>query len=154
MPPETLWFARLKRPPIQAAGAAVVLLAFAVIGLAGAAAGPGLGERYGYQVAATTLLLFGVANALLSLSADNVNRYWGASFLSFLALAALGLVVAYALSGLWITEAGSYRWIYAVLTFGYLALLSIVSMIRGIVKFAEHEEWSHPRKRDREQNER
>ena len=115
---------------------------------AGLATGADLGERFGYQLAATVLLMFGVANALMSLTTSNVNRYWGASFISYLLLAALGLGVAYLLSGLWISEAGYYRWIYAVLTFGYLALLSIVSMIRGIINFAEHEEWSQPRKRD------
>ena len=146
--PDVGWFDQLKRPPVQAGIAAALLLVFAVIGFASEAAGGSLGDRFRYQLAATMLLMFGVTNALMSLTTNNVNRYWGASFISYLLLAALGLLVAYGLTGYWVTDAGSYRWIYSVLTFGYLALLSIVSMIRGIVNFAEREEWSQPRKRD------
>lgn len=146
--PDARWFAYLKRPPVQAGIAAGLLLLLAIVGFASEAAGGSLGDRFGYQLAATMLLMFGVTNALMSLTTDNVNRYWGKSFVSYLLLAGLGLLVAYGLTGYWIADAGSYRWIYSVLTFGYLALLSIVSMIRGIVNFAEREEWSHPRKRN------
>lgn len=129
--------------------AAGLMVLFLVMGLGSSVAGSEVNPRFGYQVAATALLLFGVANALFSLGSENINRYWSASFVSYLLLAGLGLVVAKLLTGLWISEAGSYKWIYTVLTFGYLVILSIMSAIRGIVNFAEDEEWSQPRERNR-----
>jgi len=148
--PKNAWFALLKRPHIQAGLALVALLFFVVLGLVMRAGGGEPGSNWGYQSAATSMMLFGVGNALMSLGAKNVGAYWMRSFLSYILLVGIGLLVAWLYSGLWITEAGSYRWIYMVLTFGYLVLLSIVSMMRGIVQFAEREEWSQPRQRDRE----
>ncbi len=146
--PQQPWSEKLRQPLYQAAIAAAVMITFLLFGLGSSLAGAGLGPRFGYQVAATSLLLFGLGNALLSLGATSINKYWGRSFVCFILLAGLGLVVAKLLTGLWISEAGSYKWIYIVLTFGYLVILSIMSMIRGIVNFAEEEEWSQPRKRD------
>lgn len=142
------WFRKLKHPPTQAALAAVVMVVFVGFGLLMSLAGSDLSERWGYQSAATALMIFGVGNALMSLAADNVGKYWSKSFVAYVLLAGLGLLLAWGSSGIWITDAGSYRFIYLVLTFGYLVLLSITSMMRGIVNFAEREEWSQPRRRD------
>ena len=147
--PHDPWMERIRQPRYQAMTAAALMLVFLVLGFGSRLAGAETSERFGYQIAATALLLFGVANALFSLGSDNINKYWSASFVSFLLLAGLGLVVAKVLTGLWISEAGSYKWIYTVLTFGYLVILSIMSAIRGIVNFAEDEEWSQPRERNR-----
>ncbi len=146
--PHVTWVDRLRQPPYQAAAAGALMIVFLLFGVGSSLAGAGLGPRFGYQIAATALLLFGLSNALLSLGAPNINKYWSRSFVSFVLLAGLGLLVARVLTGLWISEAGSYKWIYTVLTFGYLVILSIMSAIRGIVNFAEDEEWSQPRKRD------
>ena len=142
------WFSRLKDPRTQAVLAAGVMVVFVGLGLLSSLAGSGPPERWGYQSAATALMIFGVGNALMSLAAENVARYWSVSFVAFALLAALGLLLAWGSSGIWIAEAGSYRFIFLVLTFGYLVLLSITSMMRGIVNFAEREEWSQPRRRD------
>ena len=131
----------------QAALAAAVMLAFVGLDALISLSGEGLGERWAYQAVATSLMLYAVANALLSLQAESINRYWTASILSYGVLAAVGIGLAFLYSGLWITEAGSYRWIFMVLTFGYGVLLSIVALMKGIVSFAEREEWTEPRKR-------
>ena len=142
------WFTRLRQPPAQAVLAAGLMVVFIGFGFATSLSGGEMNERWGYQSAATALLLFGVGNALMSLGAVDVLKYWRRSFVSYVLLGALGIGLAYAYSGLWITEAGFYRFIFMVLTFGYLVLLSIASMMRGIVNFAEREEWSQPRSRD------
>ncbi len=142
------WFRKLRQPPVQALVAAGFLVIFVLFGGVMRASGGEVSLLWGYQAAATASMLYGVGNALMSLSARNVGKYWSTSFLTYIVLTALGILAAWAYSGLWITEAGSYRWIYMVLTFGYLVLLSIVSMMRGIVHFAEREEWSQPRQRD------
>lgn len=147
--PHDPWMERIRQPKFQAVIAAGLMATFLLFGLVSSVSGAEPNERFGYQVAATALLLFGVANALFSLGAESINKYWSASFVSYLLLAGLGLLVARLLTGLWISEAGSYKWIYTVLTFGYLVILSIMSAIRGIVNFAEDEEWSQPRERNR-----
>lgn len=142
------WVARLRRPPTQAMVGLAVLALFIMFGGLLSLTGGEDDGRWGYQSAATALMLYGVGNALMSLGAENVGKYWSISFVSYAALAAVAIVVARLYSGYWIGEAGSYRWIFMVLTFGYLVLLSIVSLMRGIVSFAEREEWSQPRQRD------
>lgn len=141
------WFFKLRRPLVQAALAAALMGTFLVLGALTTLSGGELSERWSYRTLATALLIFAVANALMSLAAPDIGKYWRASMLSFVGLAALAILAARAFSGMWITEAGSYRWIFMVLTFGYGVFLSIMAVIRGIVNFAEGEEWSQPRRR-------
>ena len=46
-------------------------------------------------------------------------------------------------------EAGPYKWIYIVVTIGYLVFLCILSAMRKIVDFAQREEWNQPRLRQK-----
>ena len=54
---------------------------------------------------------------------------------------------AWFVSSLSIGEAGSYKWIYFVVTIGYLVFLSMMGFMKNIVDFAQKEDWSHPRLR-------
>ncbi|MEO0779409.1 MAG: hypothetical protein AAF146_22810, partial [Bacteroidota bacterium] len=92
-------------------------------------------------------LFFALINSLSSLSAEDLNKYWGRSMLAFAALAVASGLTAYGLSSLSINEAGSYRWIFIVLTFGYLVFLSIIGLMKNIVEFAEREDWQSPKKK-------
>ena len=84
-------------------------------------------------------------NSVFSLSAENMLKYWGRSIYSYLGLAFASGVAAYFFSAMSIDEAGSYRWIYIVLTIGYLVFLGMMAFMRQIVEFAQREEWNHPR---------
>jgi len=144
------WFQSLKKPHVQAGLGVAVIVLFMLTGLLYAGAGGELSERWGFQAAGTGMLLFGIGNALMSLGADNINKYWMTSFGCYAGVAGIGLLLAWVQTGNWITDpgAGSYKWIFLVLTFGYLVILSIVSAMKNIVNFAEREEWTQPRKRD------
>lgn len=98
-----------------------------------------------WVIAATFILFFAMFNAIISLMSDNMDRYWTRSMLSYIAVVVIGGLLAWAFSSLSINEAGSFRWIYIVLTFGYLLFLSIITLMRKIVDFAQREEWNHPR---------
>ncbi|MCB0546593.1 MAG: hypothetical protein KDD19_03340 [Phaeodactylibacter sp.] len=102
-------------------------------------------DRFPWMTAASFLLLFAVFNSVFSLSAENMLKYWGRSVYSYLGLAVASGAVATLFSSLSIDEAGSYRWIYIVLTIGYLVFLAMVASMRQIVDFAQREEWNHPR---------
>jgi len=51
------------------------------------------------------------------------------------------------LSGVAIGKAESYRWIFIVVSFGFLVFLSMINFMKKIVKFAEQEDWTQPRRR-------
>lgn len=102
---------------------------------------------YPWSIATAFSLLFAIFNSLMSLSADNTLKYWGTSMYSYLGLAFMNGCSAWLLSGVRLSDAGTYRWIYLVVTIGFLVFLSMVNFMRKIVEFAEREEWTQPRKR-------
>jgi hypothetical protein len=102
---------------------------------------------YAWSMAASFLLLFALANSLLSLRSGSFLKYWSASMYSYLALALFSALAARMFSGVPIGEAASYRWIFIVVTFGFLVFLSLVNFVRRIIGFAEREEWNQPRRR-------
>lgn len=104
-----------------------------------------IGPKFAWMSAASFMLFFAVFNSVFSLSSKNLNRYWGRSIMAFMGLAAISAGAAYLFSSMSIDEAGSYRWIYIVVTFGYLVFLSIMGAMKNIVEFAQKEEWNHPR---------
>jgi hypothetical protein len=100
-----------------------------------------------WSIATAFMLLYAIINSVLSLNADSFVKYWGQSIYSYMALAVLNGLVAWGLSGISIGEAGSYKFIYLVVTFGFLVFLSLVNFMKRIVQFAEKEEWSQPKPR-------
>lgn len=133
--------------PLWQAGAMLVASAVITI-LAKMVAATGMLEvsvRFPWMSSAAFLLLFAVTNSLSTLTAADPAKYWGRSIYSFMGLAFLSGLVAWAFSSLSINEAGSFRWIFIVLTIGYIVFLLIVTWVRRIVEFAQKEEWSQPR---------
>lgn len=100
-----------------------------------------------WSISSAFLLLFALFNSLLSLRADNFTKYWGSSVYSYMALAFVSGLAAWLFSGIDLRDAGTYRWIYLVVTFGFLVFLSMVNFMKRIVTFAEKEDWNQPRKR-------
>jgi FtsH-binding integral membrane protein len=140
---------KLQSPFLQALIVLALMLLFDLSGKFLQMAGMDIGPRYPWNVSASFLLFFALLNSLLSLLAKSTDHYWGKSILSYIALAALGGVAAKMFSSLNINEAGSYRWLYIVLTIGYLVFLSIIGLVRKIVEFAQKEEWEKPRQRNK-----
>lgn len=108
-----------------------------------------VGPRFPWLTAASFMLFFALFNSVFSLSADNLNIYWSKSIPSFAVLAICSGLLAWLFSSIPIFEAGSYWWIFIVVSFGYLVFLSLMGMARKIVEFAEREEWNAPKKRKR-----
>jgi drug/metabolite transporter (DMT)-like permease len=102
---------------------------------------------FAWSIAAAFMLLFALLNSLMSLRADSFAKYWGASMYSYIGLALCTSLAAWLFSGIPLREAGTYRWIYIVVTFGFLVFLSMVNFMKKIVQFAEREEWNQPRRR-------
>lgn len=153
--PKSTFIARAYNPFLQAAttlGAAiVVILGAKLVNLSGIIEVP---SRFPWMTAAVFMLCFAMFNSVFSLSASNMMKYWGRSVYSFMGLAFLSGLSAWMFSSLTISEAGSYRWIFIVVTIAYMVFLSMVAMMRKIVDFAQREEWNHPRIRRRRSNKR
>ncbi|HMG16718.1 MAG TPA: hypothetical protein VK590_14780, partial [Saprospiraceae bacterium] len=99
-----------------------------------------------WMSASAYLLLYAIFNSLISLTSDN-SAYWGSSIVMFILLAVLAGGVAYGFSGISIYDAGSYSFIYIVISFGYLVFISIMGFVKKIVSFAQKEVWLQPRLR-------
>ena len=86
------------------------------------------------------ILFFALMNSVLSFGAEDGNTYWLHSIISFASLLVIGGLLAWGISGVSINNAGSVRWLYFVLTFGYLVFLSIVNFIKFLVKLAQRQD--------------
>lgn len=149
-PEDTSFFSKAYNPFLQAAlvfGAAVVVVLLSKI--VNATGIMEVDQRFPWTSAAAFMLFFAMFNSVFSLSAKNAGQYWSRSIFSFGGLAIANGLMAYLFSSLTINEAGSYRWIYVVLTFGYLVFLSMMNFMKRIVEFAQREEWNQPRVRRR-----
>ena len=91
-------------------------------------------------IAGTSILLFAIFNSVLSLSTKDMNLYWTQSIPTYAALMVLSGSLAYLFSAMTMQEAGTFRWIFMVLTFGYLLFLSMMRFMRKIVEIAQKED--------------
>ncbi|MBL7796521.1 MAG: hypothetical protein JNJ90_08470 [Saprospiraceae bacterium] len=106
-------------------------------------------QLFPWSVATAFLLLFAVFNSMMSLNADSAFKYWGRSVYGFMGLAFANGMAAWLFSGVPLGQAHSYRWIYIVVTIGFIVFLTLVNLMRKIVSFAEKEEWNQPRQKRR-----
>jgi hypothetical protein len=97
-------------------------------------------NRFFWIIAGTAILSFAIFNSVLSLSTKDMNKYWMYSTASYVVLLVGSSFLAYFFSSMTITEAGSFRWIFIVLTFGYLLFLSLMRFMRKIVQIAQKED--------------
>lgn len=100
--------------------------------------------------ASTFLLFYSIFNVVFSFNVENAEKYWTQAVIGFVAtVGALG-ALAYLISGLGMNDAGAFKWIFIVITISYLIFMSIARAMKGIVDFAQKEEWNSPKMRDRQ----
>jgi hypothetical protein len=141
--------AKLQNPIYQAVMLLIAVFVFNLGALAFRAGGMEIEQRFPWTIAASFLLFFAAMNAIMSLFAQNTETYWSRSILSFVGLAAVSALLAQLFSQLSMNEAGSYKWVYIVLTLSYLVFLLMLTAMRKIVDFAQREEWNQPRLRQK-----
>ena len=105
-----------------------------------------IGNRNFWIIAGTAILAFALFNSILSLSTKDMNKYWVQSTASYAVLMVACGCLAYLFSSMTIKQAGSFRWIFMVLTFGYLLFLSMMRFMRKIVQIAQKEDDSWQRR--------
>jgi hypothetical protein len=93
-----------------------------------------------WVIGGATTLFFALFNSVISLAATDMNAYWFRSTASYTVLMVASGCLAFLFSGVAMEEAGSFKFIYMVLTFGYLLFLSVMRFMRKIVQIAQVED--------------
>ena len=134
-------------PYKQAAFGVGLVLVLMFFGAILRSSGMGMPERFAWMAAGATIMMFSIFNSILSVTAPNSMEYWGQSMTSYFVLLVVCSLIAWGVSGQTIFEAGSFAWIFQVLTIGYLVFISLMNVMKNIVNFAMREEWNQPRLR-------
>ncbi len=132
---------RIGRPTQQAlitlSLGVVIMLVGALVNFSG---GVEISPNFYWLTAASCVLLYAMFNAMISVSSENIDKYWTRAIPTFFGLMLVLSLLATLLSGIPLMEAGSYAWIYIILTFGYFAFLSMARFIKNILSIAMREE--------------
>ncbi|NJC24879.1 hypothetical protein [Neolewinella antarctica] len=137
-------------PVYQAGGVLILVFVFQALGTAVSAGTEDVvNNRWAWLCAASFMLFYALFNAIMSATSKNILKYWGRSLYSFMGLALGSGLLAWAFSGIPIGEAGSYKWIFFVVTFGYLVFMSMIAIMKNVVDFAQKEEWNKPKLKSR-----
>lgn len=105
--------------------------------------------RFYWMSACTFLMLYAIFNSVISTRVENNPNYWNTSVVVYIILAVVTGVVAWAMSGLSVFKAGSYSFLYVVITFGYLVFISVMKAVKSLIEYAQKEVWHHPKMRKR-----
>ncbi|MDZ7880715.1 MAG: hypothetical protein U5L45_23775 [Saprospiraceae bacterium] len=102
-----------------------------------------------WVVCGTGMLVYALFSSILSLSiTGDMNQYWTRSTAAYASIMGLGGCLAWYFSGMMLSEAASFKWIFMVVTFGYLLFLSLMRFIRKVAIIAQQEDnrWMQRRK--------
>ena len=130
-------FKKLFDPPVQAG--LILLMGLLIVGCAKLLDSMGISEmgtKFPWLISASLLLFFAIMNSVVSLSDSTVEYYWMKSIFSFAGLAFLSGMAATWFSSISVYAAGSYSWIYVVVSIGYVVFISIMNLMRTIVNIA------------------
>ena len=138
--------------PVVLAGLILLLTIFVIL-MSMAIEAVGLftfSPEFPWTVATAFLLLYAIFVSIMLLRTTTVLRkFWNQSMIAFMGLAMSNALFATAISGKSIGEVGSFKFLYLVVSIGFLVFISIVNMTRKIVNYAEKEEWNEPKLRKR-----
>lgn len=97
--------------------------------------------RY-WEMAFTSVMIFIIFSSALSFSYPNKTKYFMFAIISFLLLMVTTGVLAAIISGqsIDVGGAGSFRWMYMMLTFSYLVLLVISNSMFKILEFVKKQD--------------
>lgn len=128
---------RLLSPVWQAVLAAGLMLVFSLFDLLMPHRDQFMDPGFTSWAIATAMLLgYVILNAITVLRIDRDSRYWGWSVMSLLGLMTFSYLLSWLLSGRHIDEAGSFRWLWFVLTFVWMIFFAIARSIKRIVAIA------------------
>lgn len=128
--------------PVFQAGAILILGLIIILG-GKILSGIGLmhvSELFPWLINTSFILLFAMVNVVLSLNVQNLTRYWSLSIYSFIGFLLISGSASYLISGVSISNAATYKWLYFMLTFIYLVFIAIARLMRFIVDLAQKQD--------------
>lgn len=126
-----------KQAGIALGGAVIFMLLGYLMNAVGAME---VGIKFPWISAGAFILMFSVFNSVNSFSTTDIPVYYRNSIFAYIGLVFVASMMAYLFSQTSINDAGTFRWIFFILTFAYLAFLAITTFIRGILRVLETEE--------------
>ena len=151
---DSSFYAKSYSPFVQAGIVSGISIGCMLVAKLFAVGGVEVESTFPWLLAATFIMFFAIFNSVISLSCENMEIYYRKSMLSFVGLVTVSGLMAWALSGVSLNEAGSYRWIFIVLGTVYIVFLSMMGFMKVIVEFAQKEEWNQPRIRNNQNRKR
>lgn len=133
-------FSKQVSPVYQALLAFGGVVIFSVIGSFFSLSNEKLSQQFPWMIAAAFMLVYALFNSVFWISATNNAEYISRSISSYVGLAVASGLLAYAISGLAPSEAGSIKAIFLILTIGYVVFLAIMGTIKQLIKFFNKEE--------------
>jgi hypothetical protein len=86
------------------------------------------------------VLFFIIANALLSINTSKAGIYIRNSIYTYIGLCLAGALISYFLSKTSIDEAGSFKWLFIMLTMVYIIFLALMNTLKVIVTLAKKQD--------------
>lgn len=133
-------FSRQISPFHQALMAFGGVVLFCVLSLFFSMSNEKLTQQLPWMVAAAFILVYALFNSIFWISAKDSSKYISQSVLSYVGLAVVSGLLAYAITGLKPSEAGSIKSIFIILTIGYIVFLAIMGTIKQLINFLNKEE--------------
>ncbi len=100
-----------------------------------------LEQNAGPWVVTTAMILcFVILNTIVLFRIKSPVTYWVRSVIFYVVLLVLAYGWCFLLSGLHIDDAGSFRWLWMVLTLVYMIFFAIAYTIRSIIAIADKED--------------
>ncbi len=96
-----------------------------------------------WEITAALILFFAMMNAVFTIAYEDLNYYWKFSIPSFALVLFGGCGLAFLFSGMTMNEAGTFKWILMIFSFGYLILMTMVRSMIKIIKMAQREDTRH-----------
>lgn len=125
-------------------------LVFMVLNGLMALGGLDLGDKFPWTSAGAFLLMFTVFNSLNSFNSRNMLVYYRNSMFGYTAMLLIVGFMAQLFSKMSIGEAGTYRWIFIMITVAYFGFIGISAFIRFIFLILQREEDNFSKRIDEE----
>lgn len=126
-----------KQAGIALGGAVIFMILGYLVNATGAME---VGIKFPWISAGAFILMFSAFNSVNSFSTGDEKIYYRNSIFAYMGLVFSVSMMAYLFSQTSINDAGTFRWIFFILTFSYIAFLAITTFIKGILRVLETEE--------------
>jgi hypothetical protein len=91
-------------------------------------------------VGTAMILCFIILNTVVALRIEPIIPYWSKSVIFYIGLLVFSYGWCYLLSGKGIDDAGSFRWLWLVLTLVYMVFFAIARSMKRIVDYANRQD--------------